>query len=329
VLVYFFIVLLGVAMPLNTKSEERDPQAANFWLAVESLPCLSFGHVDLADAEVRGKIYQRWQTYIKISPTDFYESLTQDLPEGTNCELILAGKQATIAILHPQADTGEEDSSFFTYSRELHVEGDVLTSCNADIRVKQRNKSIGRILQRNMIGALRDIGYASLSAASNDVGGYAWAKMGYVFNEAATSDADKQQFVSVLRERLGQAHQYLPTEMVGLVRQNINLCHGNDNNALADLDFSLNPTLKTIFEKEAISPLAALDNVFLRSAQNFMREMTNDYQTQDSQELWQNFNQSGQNYTLGKYLLLKTHWNSFLDFSDKKQMKRVEAYLGL
>jgi hypothetical protein len=316
-------------MTLKHRQQQSTPQAADFFSALEGLPYLSLGHDDLTVNESGDAFYQQWQAYIKISPTALYESLTKDLPEGTCCELVFMNHQTTLCVSHSYNEAEDVESDFFTYSRELTIDNKTLISTNADICISDKNKKIGRILQRNMIGTLRDIGYASLSGTSNDVGGYAWAKMGYVFNEAATSVTDKQQLVSVLRERLGHIQAYLPAEMAHIARKNIELCRKSDINALADLNFSLNPALKTIFEKQPIKAPDAFDNKLLRSALSFMHEMTNDYSTQDSQELWRNFNQCGQDYTLGKYLLLKTHWNSHLDFSDNKQMKRVESYLGL
>ena len=316
-------------MPLSQKQHAHDLQASDFWSALAALPYLSFGNQDLTDSEVQESIYKGWQDYIRISPAALYDALTKDLPEGTRCAVQFSGQQAKLIVLSAQGEVLEIDSVAFSYSRELTLKDNKLISTNGDIQVSQKNKGTGKILQRNMIGTLRDIGCASLSAASNDVGGYVWAKMGDVFNEAATSAKDKQLFVGVLRERLSYVQAYLPADMVQKARQNIEMNQAKDINTLADLDFSLNPTLRAVFENQSIKPSDALDDLFFRSALSFMHEMTNDYTTQDSQELWQNFNQCGQDYTLGKYLLLKTHWNSHLDFSDKTQVKRVEAYLGL
>ncbi len=316
-------------MSLNTKSEEGDPQVVDFWSALEALPYLSFGNQDLTDNEVRESIYKGWQDYIRLAPDVLYESLTKDLPEGTNCALVFTNQGASLCLSQPVYEEADADSITFTYSRDLSIEDNKLISTNADIQVRHKNNNLGRVLQRNMIGTLRDIGCTSLSATANNVGGYAWAKMGYIFNEAATSDSDKQQFVSLLRERFAKVQTYLPAEMAQKARKNIGLVCSRDINALADLDFSLNATLKDIFEAHPINACDALDNLFIRSALSFMHEMTDDYLTQDSQKLWQKFNDCGQDYTLGKYLLLKTHWNSFLDFSNKTQVKRVEAYLGL
>ncbi len=201
-------------------------------------------------------------------------------------------------------------SPAFSYTKTLIGNSRCLTPGHLEVDKSLHQGNIGRILTRNRI----EFFYASeqfdkaSTRASSSVGGYTWARFGYLPENVDWELELKAQ----VRDRLTAIWPLLAAPEKDYIDVYKSLAVSKDLWGIADADFDLRNRLADATPQfmgvllgtfAYIDRAETLDRIFERVAR-------------------------GKKLTLGQYLLLGTTWDGEIDFNNVEQMKRVDAYTG-
>lgn len=260
-----------------------------------------------------------------ISPQQLYDALTKDLPEGTRLDVVKFATDIYIQLYQPAGYGQPDEDHSFVFTRHLSRNDDgQLYSYDGDIRLgsAQQGQGLGKVLQRNMIMALKDIGYSYLEDQCTHIGSYVWAKLGYEFNAKALDKDKRLKLIEIFKERLDAVAEHLPQDVYMLAKRHAVLTKPNYIQVLSDLSHSFN---ETVSKGQGCDQGSALSV----AAYDYANRRLNRFQADDFDKLWSDYTQTGDQFTLGKYLLLSSGWPGRLDLEDDHKMQRVKNFLNI
>ncbi len=157
---------------------------------------------------------------------------------------------------------------------------------------KERDHGLGRKLMRNEIELFYLSGFKKFEIhAASSAGAYTWARFGFL--------PTSYNFASKLLTRYGEIAPLLPLRQR---KKLFNAVHERDVWALADMREDIGQRLATTFNKYADE--TPYTNEIVSSAN------------------------AGRPVALGKAMLAGLVWDGVLDFDNKTQMQRADAYVG-
>ena len=239
-----------------------------------------------------------WNRIIGISPQNFFDILTQDLP-GTPKIQVSSNDDEQISIELSEERNIYSDSRSIQHS-EVQAGG---------MLVSVKGQGVGKTIFRNYVELgthLRLNGF--IVQAGDDNGGYAWAKAGVPLQEEGEV-INHNVLRRLLRERLESVKDYLYPVDYYEALQLIELNSIYDVNAIADLNAIVS------------------DDVYFDSTDSLDLMDVSDEERR-LRALFEFCADNQKDITLGRYLLNGASYRGYLSFDDKVAMPRIEKYVG-
>lgn len=240
--------------------------------------------------EARAEAVRAWNNYVPLSPKTAFEMLTRELPQGTQVEfrrMDIHGGGYLKIFKYDEENGGDLLSDLRDFDLLAREAGMGFV----EVAPQAQGRGLGRRLMRNQIEFFHACGVRRFNIyASNNNGGYTWARMGFLPQEPAEEDS----YSGVRRKVEGELAVLAPVigrRWGARVRDLLRFEKETDLWALADLDLDLAP---------------------LVGARKDFRGMV----------------RAGEALPLGRVLLSGTDWDGTLDLRDARQMARVEKYCG-
>lgn len=149
-------------------------ETARAWTAENQKP----GMIDMnEDTEAA------WPLFSEKTPDEMYEALTKGLPKGTEVEIVLTdeGKLDTLCFNY----TGSEGKFTFNRYHPSDAGENVMDHMTGSVNQSLRGSGTSRKVQANTFRLYEECGIEKATLSAQDMGAYAWAKLGF----APTEDA--------------------------------------------------------------------------------------------------------------------------------------------
>jgi len=151
--------------------------------------------------EKKQRLFQEWNTRVKEPPEEFRREFmggldgTMTIGLGPEDEWVIEGKITDAA-----------GNTIGTYSREINFERGQAESAYFKLNADQTGKDVGKKMLAANVAKYQELGLTEVRVHANiDVGGYAWAKYGYVPDEGSWRDLSSE-----LSDKLGGGGGYKP-----------------------------------------------------------------------------------------------------------------------
>jgi len=121
------------------------------------------------------KVVEFWNSFIKMRPKDFYEAMFKDWPEGP------AGVQWYISSTWAGGDLNVACLGSGTAQRTFYVDEGKLEVDHGYLNIMEKDRGFGKQFMRQSMALYEKLGVSRIALHANiAVGGYAWAKYGFV-----------------------------------------------------------------------------------------------------------------------------------------------------
>ena len=155
---------------------------------------------DGLSASEKGEFFKLWNERVKEAPEEFRQEFMGGL-DGTMTIGVSHGTWEIRGKIHD-----EHGEVIGTYTRSIDFEGNTASSDYFVINRGHTGKDIGKKMLAANVAKYQELGLDRVEVTANiDVGGYAWAKYGYVPTEDAWRD-----LASSLYEKVGSGGGYMP-----------------------------------------------------------------------------------------------------------------------
>ena len=253
-----------------------------------------------------------WNAYISISPQDARDILLRGLPDDINVEISL-DEDGDGRLEYSGGDI-IDCACEFDLNKKIRREGD------ASIRADAQNAGLGRMLVRNQIEFLKGCGIEKFEVhASASVGGYAWARFGYL-----PIDKDMNEIRENVQRYFNALKPILTDEEISQIEGLTELSSKSDLIKIADQQTDLYSRIRAVFDMAADASLD--ENIRSEAAykQTLMGRGLNTYGYNHIGDCL--FNKEP--IRLGRMLLLGTNWHGSIDLDNETQMRHVDNYTG-
>lgn len=231
-----------------------------------------------------------WDKYFPMPYDDAMAMLSRDMPPGLEVKITLDpdGKGAISVGVYPP-ETISDERKFDCRTGTIN-EGMMILAHN------ERKHGLGRKLMRNEIELFYMSGFKKFEIhAASSAGAYTWARFGFL--------PTSYGFASKLLTRYGEI---APLLAPGPRKELLKAVKERDVWALADMREDISQRLSTTFKKYADK--YADDTPYTNEVVHCATE--------------------GRPLPLGKAMLAGLVWDGVLDFDNKTQMQRADAYVG-
>lgn len=258
-----------------------------------------------------------WNKYVPVAPRDIVRifdavalpdmRLTCLNDEGGYLNINVSDGRGTI-----------RDVSF-----EYDLERKRLTSSLIDLL--KHKTGAGTRLFRAKAELAAALGFGSVGFSTSMQGGLVWPRRGCEIDPAF----DKTRLSSAIRARLESVGDCLPRDMLAHCRTLADLSGADDINALAALDFALPETI-TIddYYSSDGARRKTMSAAFTDAASGRVYTKGRDDELNEIRALIDRRDREGSPIRLGEFLLAGSKYEIRLDFSDDRQMKKLERHNG-
>ncbi len=259
-----------------------------------------------------------WNEYMPLLPqeiADMFETLP--IP---NLQLIVRNQQAHIFIFKLDDDQTIIDDVTFGFDLKKNQ---LLFST---MKLNEQGKGIGTKIAKARLELAMALGLPGLEfGAGLTNGAYTWARCGFELSK----DAKKDYLSASILGRLLTVKDHLPRELFTACKTWSTLSNVDDITKLAAQDFEL-PAHLTIddFDLRNIERHSLLASAFATVATVDHQEGGLFAELHKIQSLLSRRDTGGMPIRLGQFLLYGSEWKASLDFSNVRQMHKVEKGLG-
>lgn len=300
---------------------ERPVEAEDF----ADVPALMFNQY-VADERMGQESLILWNRYIPYQPFEIYDLLTGGYGRD---DLLLKVNAYESGLIEFQIDHGREESFVsriaFKMGKTPRVEGtkiEVARDC--------QGQGVGRICLRNQMELAGALGFEEFTfEAGLEGGGYTWAKMGANIDrnpqrhpDYAVTDAYLSQS---LLARLEAARPYLSRSDYGEARALCRITNSDDLVRLSDMgDVRVPKDVLDVSNERIHAFFTSIEGdthnclVRIREEQHRIVQIFNDA----------SYEETYSSLSLPRYLQKWTSWPAVIDFSNDRQMQRIEDYVG-
>lgn len=246
--------------------------------------------VDLFDTSKRA-----WEEHVPMTKLQAERMLRRGLPRGTKVSLDVDGDGS--GSLSMDASYIDEVTKSFDLDKKVAYSG--------YMDLAKTGNGLGRKIMRNQIEFFIASGIEKLEMhAGLDAGGYTWARLGFLPYKNSLDE---------LKSEIKQRYKKLAPLLDSREKSRLEKAFKSESPkslwALADSRIDLAPKLREVFKA------AANDDEKAQQLQENIADVI------DNPNL-------SKPLPLGRVLLAGTSWQGELDFKNKAQMKRVDAYVG-
>lgn len=143
----------------------------------------------------KAKFVERWNDVVGAAPADFRKQFLG----GLNGEMTIGYDEGADSIDLSGELQDADGRSIGSYQRTIDFDGKVAKSAYFKLKSAQTGKDVGKTLLKANVDTYQKLGIAKVEVYANiDVGGYAWAKYGYVPNASAW-----RELQGILQRKLG------------------------------------------------------------------------------------------------------------------------------
>jgi hypothetical protein len=275
---------------------------------------------DLQNLSPQELAEKRWNQYVPFTMEQAAKILKQDLPPETTVQIdVTEPGQALFTI---------KAENIFSEMRSCNFHEHIAYRGSLEVSRYDRSKGLGRNLMRNEIELYRACGIDKLEIhAASEVGGYAWARMGFLPDKIKHDLKDDVQYRWKILADILTEEERAQLKKTDSKHSAIDMNAPKDIWQIADLKTDMAPRLRDLFAQAAKGDKRARSLVdTLQEHYESARVHTGKW-GQQKFDLQQEIGASNA-LSLGKMLLIRTQWNGTLDFNNPEQMARVEKYVG-
>jgi hypothetical protein len=143
----------------------------------------------------KAKFVERWNDAVGEAPADFRKQFLG----GLNGEMKIGYDDGADSIEISGDLKGENDRTIGTYTRNIDFDGKVAKSAYFKLKAGEQSAGVGKTLLKANVDTYQKLGMNKVEVYANiDVGGYAWAKYGYVPTASAW-----RELQGILQRKLG------------------------------------------------------------------------------------------------------------------------------
>lgn len=253
-----------------------------------------------------------WNQFISISPYDARDILLRDLSDEIRVKVSL--DENGYGRLEYSGGDVIDCACDFDLNRKVRNEGD------ASICSEAQTMGLGRTLIRNQIEFLKACGIETFEVyASSSVGGYAWARFGYL-----PIDKDMDEIREKVQRYFNALKPILTDEEIAQIEGLTEISSKYDLWEIAKEQTDLYSRIRVVFDMAADETL----NESFRSDASYKQTL-----------MGRGMNTYGYNHIgdclfnkepirLGRLLLIGTNWHGTIDLRNETQMRYVDNYVG-
>jgi|GEM_PF-3336589 len=253
-----------------------------------------------------------WNKYIPMTPQTAAEILRRDLPRGINVKINLTEDGIGRIEFEGRLLNG--------VSADFNIPDHVRDNGATEIVERGQGKGLGTKIIRNQIEFLHACGVRRFEVNAGMVGGYAWARMGYV-----PAEPKSMKISSQIMKNLKSIKPYLTKKEYKRLHASARLNSQYDLWKIADCRIDIAPQLRDAFNKSSPPRRGRYENPLETVAQNFAS--ANVFFAYQLDEL-KDYLKKDKPFIVGRYLLKDTGWDGVINLNSIRQMKRIGAYTG-